>query len=316
MNPPEIVHRFRAMACDVTVRVIDPVPEATAAVASVEDLFRRIERTCTRFDPQSDLMRANTVATQWSVVDEECLAAVTLAYDAYVRTGGLFDPRVLSALQALGYDRSLDFDSGDVSTDGAMAGATSAAWSPRFDPARCALAIGDVPIDLGGIGKGYAVRRGGELLAGAGAGVLVEAGGDLIARGLGPARSDGERRAWRAAVEDPRPGHDAPIAMLDVTDAATATSSVRLRRWKASGADVHHLIDPATGQPSTSDLLAVTVVGADPAWAEVWTKVGFLQGGAVIGDFMEQADLAALWVDTDGHVHVSAAMRPRLLWQA
>ena len=304
------------MASDVTVRVVDPTDAAPDAIEAVEDMFRRIERVCTRFDPGSDLMRANAAGSSWTTVDPECLAAVRLAYEAHVRTSGLFDPRVLQTLEALGYDRSLDFDAGEVRTEGAAPGMPATAWQPTFDEAASALIVGDCPIDLGGIGKGYAVRRGFEILAGGrvGRGGLVEAGGDLATFGVAPRRPDGGR-SWRASVEDPR-GGDRPVAMIDVTDAAAATSSVRLRQWRASGADVHHLIDPATGQPSTSELLAVTVVGVDPAWAEVWTKVGFLKGAQVIGDFMELAGLAALWVDAAGGIHVSTAMQPRVLWIA
>ena len=312
MSAPELSRRFTAMACDVTVRVIEPAPNAEAAMERVEQAFRRIESSCTRFDPQSDLMRANAAGNEWTVVDDECLAAVMLAHDAHVRTGGLFDPRVLKTLVGLGYDRSLDFVAGDVRTEGALSDGSTQAWSPAFDEATRSLRIGDVPVDLGGIGKGYAVRRGIDLLAGAGRGALVEAGGDLATYGIGPSRAGGDARIWRASVEDPRGGSE-PIAVIDVTDAAAATSSVRLRRWKASGTDVHHLIDPATGKPSTSELLAVTVVGSDPAWAEVWTKVGFLQGAQTIGTFMERAGLAALWIDATGRMHWSSAMQPRLL---
>ena len=304
------------MACDVTVRVVDPTDAAADAIEAVEDMVRRIERVCTRFDAGSDLMRANAAGSAWTSVDPECLAAVQLAYEAHLRTRGLFDPRVLQTLEALGYDRSLDFDSGGVRTEGAAPGMPANAWQPAFNETASALMVGDCPIDLGGIGKGYAVRRGLEILTGGrvGRGGLVEAGGDLATFGVAPRRPDGGR-SWRASVEDPR-GGDRPIAMIDVTNAAAATSSVRLRQWKASGADVHHLIDPATGQPSTSALLAVTVVGVDPAWAEVWTKVGFLTGADRIGDFMELAGLAALWVDTAGDVYVTTAMEPRVLWIA
>lgn len=311
MTAPEIAHRFKAMASDVTVRVIDPAPGAEAAVGAVEQMFRRIETTCTRFNAASDLMRANAAGRDWTVVDEECLAAIMLAHEAHLRTSGLFDPRVLKTLEGLGYDRSLDFPSGEARTTASLPDMPTGAWQLGVDLQTRSVAVGDVPIDLGGIGKGYAVRRGLEILSGVGAGALVEAGGDLATYGVGPMRED-QPRIWRAAVEDPR-GAPEPIAMIDVTDSAAATSSVRLRRWTASGTDVHHLIDPATGRPSTSQLLAVTVVATDPAWAEVWTKVGFLLGASMIGEFMEQAGLAGLWVDTAGHVHTSSRMRSRVL---
>lgn len=309
--------RFRAMASDVTVRVIDPMRDPSDAIARVEATFRDIERACTRFDDSSDLMRANAQPEEWTTVDPHCFAAIELAYEAYARTGGAFDPRVLRTLHALGYDRSLNFSAGDVTTAAAALPESwmRQPWTPEFDHAGSRVRLGADPLDLGGIGKGYAVRRGIELLAGLGSAALVEAGGDLATYGDGPMREAGEARAWRAAVEDPR-GADGPIAVLDVSDAAVATSSVKLRSWRAGDREVHHLIDPQTGRSAESGLLSVTVVASDPAWAEVWTKAAFLQGTQHIASFVEREGLSAMWVDATGTVSSSASLRDRILWEA
>ena len=66
--------------------------------------------------------------------------------------------------------------------------------------------------------------------------------------------------------------------MLEVADEAVATSSTRVRHWRAGGTEVHHLIDPDTNRPGGDGLVSVTVVSSDPAWAEVWSKVLFLEG--------------------------------------
>ena len=313
----DVIHRFRAMASEVTVRVIDPTCDPSTAVMRVEGIFRDIERSCSRFDDSSDLMRANARAGEWTQVAPACFGAIELAYAAYQRTQGAFDPRVLRTLTAMGYDRSLDFAAGGVSTPAGELPESWAVttWHPEFDHAASRVQLGGTPIDLGGIGKGYAVRLGIEALAGLGRAALVEAGGDLATYGDGPAREAGEALAWRAAVEDPR-GSEQPIAVLDVSDAAVATSSIKLRNWRAGGREVHHLIDPRTGQPAASGLRSVTVVDDDPAWAEVWTKAAFLQGAADIADFVDGAGISALWVDDNGTLHSSASLRDRILWEA
>lgn len=313
----DVIHRFRAMASEVTVRVIDPQSDPSAAIDAVEGIFRDIERSCSRFDDSSDLMRANARPDEWTHVAPSCFAAIELAYAAYERTQGAFDPRVLRTLTAMGYDRSLNFAAGGVSTAANDLPESWAIqpWRPEFDDAGSRVRLGGTPIDLGGIGKGYAVRCGIEALAGLGRAALVEAGGDLATYGDGPVREDGETRAWRAAVENPSDS-DQPIAVLDVSDAAVATSSIKLRNWRAGGRDVHHLIDPRTGQPAASGLRSVTVVADDPAWAEVWTKAAFLQGAADIADFAQGVGIAALWVDDHGTLHTSASVRDRILWEA
>ena len=165
------------------------------------------------------------------------------------------------------------------------------------------------PVDLGGIGKGLAMSWAAQRLHGAGASVLVEAGGDLVATGGGP---DGD--GWMVGVENPS-GAGGPAAVLALTDRACATSSVRLRRWTAGGATVHHLVDPRTGRSAESGLVSVTVVGDDPAVAEVWSKSLFVVGRAGVRAAADDRGLAALWIDDRGYVGVSAAMRPHVAWQ-
>ncbi len=109
---------------------------------------------------------------------------------------------------------------------------------------------------------------------------------------------------WRIGVEDPRGGDD-PIAVLAVTDGACATSSIRRGRWQHQGETVHHLLDPRTGRPGGAGLLAVTVVDADPANAEVWSKTLFLAGAERITGSPGKA-LAALWL-RDNSSSTSAA---------
>jgi thiamine biosynthesis lipoprotein len=309
----DLQHTFRAMATDVHLHVVDPTAAARAALQRAEDVVAAVASTCTRFDPSSALMRVNAAPRQWHRVPAELYAALREAYDAYRLTGGAFDPRVLETLTSWGYDRSLPFRSGAVAVAAGPAAPPRPpgrrTWRPRFDERQHAVRLGPVPVDLGGIGKGLAVRWAARELAGAGRAGLVEAGGDLYAAGSGP-----EGAGWNVAVEDPR-GGDEPLAVLTLSDLACATSSVRLRHWRVDGQDVHHLIDPRTGRPARSGLLSVTVVAADPALAEVWSKALFLAGRGRVRQVADEQGLAAMLVGSDGSVGLSRAMRPYVSWQ-
>ena len=311
----DLVRTFRSMATDVTLRVAGARPDAEAALGQAQELVERVAATCTRFDPASPLMRVNADPRSWHEVPTQLYDALREAADAYLDTDGRFDPRVLEVLLAWGYDRSLPFASGQVVVASDPAASRPRApgrrrWQPRFDPRRRAVRIGPVPVDLGGIGKGLAVRWAAQALTGSGVATLVEAGGDLQAGGPGP---DGA--GWLVAVEDPRGGPD-PVAVLGLTDLGCATSSIRLRHWRVDGRPVHHLVDPRTGDPADTGLLAVTVVGPDVARAEVWSKALFLAGRGQVRRLADERGIAALLVDTDGVVGVSRALRPHLRWQA
>jgi len=103
--------------------------------------------------------------------------------------------------------------------------------------------------------------------------------------------------------------------VLALTDRACATSSIRVRRWRSNGRDVHHLIDPRTGAPGGTGLAAVTVVDQDPALAEVWSKSLFLAGADGIEALADHRGLAALWVTEEGSLGLSAAMHPFVIWR-
>ena len=302
------------MASAITIKV----SRATPSVANLEGLtqralgvFHEVEESCTRFNASSPLMRANATPTRWHRVPPVLFGALEEAYGAYQRTQGLFDPRVIGSLVSMGYDSSMRFDSPDVrlgQRDDAGEYAPRGAWKPRFRAHKNDVWLGDA-VELGGIGKGLAVRWASEVLAAHLSDYLVEAGGDCYLAGHAP---DGGR--WCVGVEDPF-GDDTPVAVLAVSDRAVATSSTRLRHWRVGDKPVHHLIDPRTGRSGGDGLVAVTVVGADPASAEVDSKTLFLAGRDAIEQTARDQGTAALWCDVDGSVAFSAAMAPFVYWE-
>ncbi len=309
-------HQFRAMASRVGVQFGPGTRCADQAAAEVEAVFAEVERECTRFDDTSDLMRANAAGESWTTVGSRCFAALVEASRAHAYTKGLFDPRVMRVLSELGYDRSLPFADGELevrATGARPRPRPPRAWTPGFAAERNAVRIGSEPVDLGGIGKGLAVRWAAERATEYATEFAIDAGGDCYLSGFGP-----EGDGWRVGVEDPHgdPATSDPVAVLAVSDSACATSSIRLRRWRASGAPAHHLIDPRTGAPGGNGLMSTTVVADDPAEAEVWSKTLFLAGASGVASAAARLNLAVLWVTDDGTLGYSSAMWPYVVWSA
>lgn len=317
VSADRLVATTRTMATDVTITVSSPgtssgasAVEAAALEAALE-VFHVVEKACTRFDPASPLMQANRSPRRWHRVPPVLFEVLTEASHAHDRTAGRFDPRVIGDLVALGYDRSLGFARGDVTRSRVPPSGEvrcQGSWRPRLKKASGEVLLGS-PVDLGGIGKGLAVRWAAERLARVTSSYLVEAGGDCYCAGKAP-----DATTWQVGIEDPA-GGDEPIAVLGLKDRAVTTSSTRLRRWRADGELVHHLIDPGTGRPGGDGLAAVTVVGDDPADSEVWAKVLFLAGWRGIGPLARRRSIPALWVDTGGSATVSPQMERYLLWR-
>lgn len=291
------------MGCELHVVVVGgPAGLARRACARVKDL----ERRWSRFNPDSELSALNRRAGEPVVVSAETFEVIARAVEAWWATGGWFDPTVLGAVCAAGYDR----DYGQLASVGCsperaavvveVPGCAGVELDPESSTVR--LPVG-VRIDLGGIGKGCAADLVvGELRAAGADGALVSIGGDLRAEGESP---DGD--GWVVAVEDPRdPGRE--LARLGLASGAVATSSRLARMWtRADGGLAHHLIDPATGRPSTAGALAVTVAAGEGWWAEAAAKAALLAGPAEGTAMLDQAGIPGLVVDDAGGVHTSAA---------
>jgi len=234
-------------------------------------------------------------------VSPETFDLVARAVEAWRHTGHRYDPTILPALEAAGYDRT--FDEVAPSAPPTDAGARASGPAPG-----CAGVVLDrvvhairlppgVALDLGGIGKGYAadlVAR--DLLGAPGRhGVLVNLGGDLRAVGEAP-----RPHGWVIEVDDPL-GTGA-TGMLSLATGAVATSTRLRRAWTRGGEELHHLIDPRTGLPAASGVASVTVIAGDAWRAEVLAKAAFLAGPVDGAQLVTDDGATGLIVTDDGSV--------------
>ena len=105
--------------------------------------------------------------------------------------------------------------------------------------------------------------------------------------------------AWSIAIE--HPNRTAPLAVVGLCEGAVATSTTLCRQWEIDGETRHHLIDPTTGEPSTTTRPFVSVVTGHAWAAEVMAKVLLLRPEVdPAGVLSDQA--AAVFVDRNGHV--------------
>jgi thiamine biosynthesis lipoprotein len=260
---------------------------------AAESFFATFEHRFSRFLADSELSQLNANAGQPCHVSADMIALLSEAGRLHIKTGGVFDPAVLAALEAAGYDRTFEAVGCDASSSPArMINRVLPFSDIAIDRRACTVRLpADVRIDLGGIGKGFAVDRVAEMLRGAGP-VLISAGGDLFGRGDGP-YGDG----WIVAVTSP---NRKEVDRVILHDEAVATSTVALRRWKRGGRDMHHLIDPRTAQPAANGLTSVTVIAQTATQADVFAKTALILGIDEGPSFVKQQDAHALFVLNDG----------------
>lgn len=260
-------HSFRAMGTDVTI--LGPgasAPGFGAVALTVEVVFAREEDRFSRFRGDSELTRVNAAAGWWVSVSPGFEALTRLALEQAAAMDGLFDPTVLDAVIAAGYDR--DFDE-------VLAGARGALHPPkpcgrwrdvevRAGAIRLPQGVG---LDFGGIAKGHTADLAASAAVAEGLPwALVSAGGDL--------RIAGDAPPIEIGIEDPGDA-GSNAAHVSLTSGALATSSVTKRAW---GEGLHHVIDPRTGGPSQGDALQATVWAPTCAEAEVLATWALLTG--------------------------------------
>jgi thiamine biosynthesis lipoprotein len=226
---------------------------AATKLDAAESEFHRLEDILSRFRQGSELSVLNRDGQIEASLD--LARVVALSLEARLRTNGRFDPTVHDAVVSAGYDRSFELVAED---GGGAAHPARCGGGFRLIGSRIELDPG-VRLDLGGIGKGYAVDRAADVLAAAGP-CLVNAGGDVGVRG----------GSWPVGVEG--------SVTIELSGGALATSGRDRRHWRRAGRELHHLIDPSTGSPAETDLVRATAVGSDAVEAEVLAKWLFLAG--------------------------------------
>lgn len=261
---------FEAMGVTNTVAIEDEALLA-AAMAMVQTEIRRIDETCSRFKPDSELSRLNRRggATPLSPLLEE---ALTAALRAAEMTGGLVDPTVGARVEEIGY--SVTF--GAMPPDGPpveLRVRQIRGWqSVELDASAHTVRVHEgTSLDLGASGKAWAAdraaRAASEVL---GVGVLVECGGDVAVHGLAPESGWPIRVASDVGAQD---GQDVVIR-----DGGVATSGTTSRRWRRGGVQLHDIIDPATGLPVETPWEMVSVAASTCLEANAASTAALIMG--------------------------------------
>lgn len=259
------------MATLFEVYVVHPEEHYAAQAAQAAfDLVDRLERELSRFLPNSDIGRVNTLtageSTQVAPSTLECLVIARHMFDL---TGGAFDISIGTGLQ------SLDFDAGEFRVRAAREG---------------------VRLDLGGIGKGYAVDLVAELLEDWGLNqALVHGGFSSVLALEPPSGGDG----WPLTLSDPAPPSRV-LAKLSVRQTALGASGLRKG---------DHIIDPRSGEPARGRLAswvavprpAVTLREGEPrvaatAVADALTTAFMLLDSVEISAICERAPGLEAWL--------------------
>ena len=262
---------FQAMGTRCQISFAAPLSQAPHLIGMVVEWVAAFEAKYSRFIPDSLIGRINAAAGRESVaIDPETEQIFALCDQMHFITGGVFDPSALPLIQVW------NWKSGVVPSGEAVAAAKRmVGWRKvQRTPGRVFLPEPGMGIDLGGMGKEYAVDRVAQMLGGAGiTGALVDFGADVRVVGTPP---DG-RPAWHIGLDDPRePGRC--WCGLGVREGAVATSGDYIRRFEIQGRRYGHILDIRTGYPVDNSCYAVSVLAPSCTLAGMLSTALFVLG--------------------------------------
>jgi FAD:protein FMN transferase len=300
-------HTFASMGTIARVRLESDTHDEAALerhAAAIRGVLEHVEATLSRFRDDSELSALNRDPRN-AVPASPLVRHLALAVrSAGARSGGLVDGTLLGPLEQGGYARSRT-GMAPAPLEDALAAAPPRRPA-RPHPAREHALVGvdarglvvrpaGVRLDSGGLGKGLAADVA-ALTVPAGIRLAISCGGDLTLRG-----SVGS--PWDIAVESARSGR--VVHRLRVRSGGVATSGVSSRLWRrADGAYAHHLIDPSTGEPAWTGLVAATAVAASALDAEILAKAALLSGATAARRLL--ARRGGVLQHDDGRVEVVA----------
>lgn len=281
----------RALGTTAEVVTAGAGPGAQAAVDRVLD---EVDLLASRFRPDSELAGLNASSSE-EVELSPALAAMLGAALAWAqRTYGLLDPTVGAAVIEAGY--SGDFETLDKEQGGELRTRCEVPgwWRLELSGTRLRRPRG-TQIDLGSVAKAGASDRAAAAVFGdLGEAVLVSLGGDIAT--AGPVPSAG----WVIRVaDDHRADAGTPGQTLALAARGLATSSRAVRRWRRSGSEAHHLVDPRSGAPATGPWRTVSVAAGSCLEANAYSTAA-LVGGRTGRALLEAAGAAARLVTADG----------------
>lgn len=303
------------MGSEIAISIItDDSISAYQAIAHTQRAVADFERSFSRFLPDSELSLVNRTEGTFHA-SREMIAVITEAQKWHEKTGGIFDPTVIMSLEALGYNKSIDFSQGptingntpDIDDLREQFTARTPFTSLRINANTQTVCIPPgLRIDLGGIGKGYIVDACADEIVKTHHDFWLSAGGDICVSGT----NCGE--PWSVGVQDPfTPSEDiGHITLEPGTRIALATSGIIKRRGITGDIAWHHIIDPRTGLSARNDIMSVTVLAPTATAADILAKTVLILGkekGIELIDTYSEAGCCI--IDTNKKITASQYMK-------
>ena len=261
------------MGTRVTLTVEHPRPEAQLARGAA--LIRDYENRLSANLPSSEIARINQMAGVQPVAVDPVVYRLVREAVLVSRSRAGFNAAIGPLVQLW----RIGFEDAQIPERTAIDSCRELSDPDRIelDDAHSSVFLGrpGMKLDLGAIAKGWiadAIKQVWQA-EGVPSGV-IDLGGNVLTLGTAP-HAD---RRWRVGVQAPFAQRGRPLGVLSLPACSVVTSGVYERSLEARGRAWHHILDPRTGYPLETGLVAVTAVSSLSTTAEIWSTIAFFNG--------------------------------------
>ena len=269
----------RAMACQFELHIqAGQYAQAEEAALAGLDRIEQLEAQLTVYRETSEIMKINRLAEHSAVeVESRLFDLLMLSRRLHEATEGAFDVTSGPLTKVWGFYRR----QGGVPDEDALAAALKSVGSDHLElnleQRTVRFGVPGMELNLGSIGKGYALDRALEVMLEFGVQHFLWHGGQssVLARGTQATRPQDEP-GWIVGVRDPlRP--ERRLAEIRLHDQALATSGSGVQFFRHQGARFGHILDPRSGWPA-SGVLSATAVAPTAAEADALATAFYILG--------------------------------------
>lgn len=264
------------MACrfDIIASGLDEQYTEDVVTAALEEIHR-LDEMLSAFNPTSELSFLNAeAAVRPVIVSPDLFRLLVIARQVCEETGGAFDVTTGPLIKLWRQAEQTAKERCEEALESALekVGMSRVHLDESINAVRFDTA--GVEINLGGIGKGFAVQRAVEMLKEYGIESGMVSGGGSTVSAIG---NSAEGRSWRIGIRHPSNLNER-VDAVTLRDRALSHSGGVEQKDPNFEEKSEHIIDPATGRPVVPSVVSATVMADDAALADALSTAVYLRG--------------------------------------